>query len=204
MKETFAKHRRIIFDGNGYSDEWEREAERRGLLNLRDSVEAYKCFDLPKNIELFAKHGVMSATEITSRKDILFENYSKIINIEALTMIEMAARDIIPAVSSYIGNLASGLAAKTAAVPAASCAVENDIIIKLSELNSKAYAKLGALKSAEAAAAKIEGAQASATAYRDTVIPAMAQLRAVVDQMETLTASNYWPLPSYGEMMFNV
>ena len=204
LKETFAKHRRIIFDGNGYSEEWAKEAEARGLLNLKTSVDAFKCFDLPKNVELFTAHGVMSAVEVCSRKDILFENYSKIINIEALTMIEMATRDIIPAVSSYVGDLASAAAAKLAVLPEAAFDVERDLITKLSELNSKAYAKVGELRAAEKKAAVTEGAEKMAEAYKSCVLPLMEELRAVVDEMETLTASEYWPLPTYGDMMFRV
>ena len=204
MKETFAKHRRIIFDGNGYSEEWEKEAKERGLLNLKDSVEAYKCFDLPKNIKLFTSHGVMSETEITSRKDILFENYSKIVNIEALTMIEMAAREIIPAVSEYVGDIASNAAAKLAVAPKISCKVEKDLIEKLSALNDKAYVKVEELRAAEAKAAAIEDSEKAAEEYRSVVLPIMAELRTAVDAMESLTASEYWPLPSYGDMMFRV
>ena len=205
IKDTFAAHRRIIFDGNGYSKEWEKEAKARGLLNLKTSVDAYKCFDLPKNIELFTKHGVMNGVEITSRKDILFENYSKIINIEALTMIEMAGRDIIPAVNEYIGDVASSASAKMAVAPNVNCSVEKDIIVKLSDLNAKAYAKVAELRIAEAKAAKISsGSEKMAEAYKDKVLPIMSDLREIVDQMETLTASDYWPLPSYGDMMFRV
>ena len=204
IKDTFTAHRRIIFDGNGYSDEWEKEAKKRGLLNLKTSVDAYKCFDLPKNIELFKKHGVMNEVEINSRKDILFENYSKIINIEALTMIEMASRDIIPAVSEYVGDLANSAAAKLSVVSAVNCDVEKDIITRLSDLNAKAYAKVAELRGAEAKAAKISGSEKMAEAYKDKVLPLMSELREIVDQMETLTASDYWPLPSYGDMMFRV
>ncbi len=204
MKDTFAAHRRIIFDGNGYSEEWEKEAKARGLLDLKTSVDAYKCFDLPKNVELFTRHGVMNEVEITSRKDILFENYSKIINIEALTMIEMAGREIIPAVNEYIGDLATSASAKLAVAPKANCDVERDIITKLSDLNAKAYAKVAELRLAEAEAAKISDSEKMAEAYKDKVLPLMSELREVVDKMEMLTASDYWPLPSYGDMMFRV
>ncbi len=203
IKETFARHKRIIFDGNGYSYEWEREAERRGLLNLRTSVDAFKCFNLPKNVALFERHGVMSASEINSRAEILFENYSKIINIEALTMIEMASRDIIPAVNAYMSSLASGANAKEKLVPG-SCAVERDIIQRLSELCYKAYQTLQTLERAEKLAAATVGEVSRAEAYKETVIPAMNKLREYIDRMEELTASEYWPLPTYGEMMFNV
>ncbi len=204
LKETFAKHQRIIFDGNGYSEEWEVEAEKRGLLNLRSSVDAYKLFNLPKNIKLFTDHGVMSEIELNSRKEILLENYAKIVNIEALTMIEMASRDIIPAVNSYLGEIANTAAAKMAVLPDVCCSVEKDLLKKLSELNAQAYADLEALKQAEAKAAKTEGIIEKAEAYKDLVLPAMEALRGDVDTMETMTASDYWPLPTYGDMMFKI
>ena len=204
MKETFAKHRRIVFDGNGYSEEWEKEAEKRGLLNLKNSVDAYKCFDLKKNIELFTTHGVMNETEVSSRKDILFENYSKIINIEARTMIEMAGRDIIPAVNDYVGDVADTAAAKLAVLPDVSCEVEKDIIKKLSALNAKAYAKVEELRDVEAKAVAISDHEKMADFYCNEVIPVMTELREIVDNMETMTASEYWPLPSYGDMMFGI
>ena len=204
LKDTFKKHRRIIFDGNGYSDEWQAEAEKRGLLNLKTSPEAYKRFNDEKNVKLFVSHGVMSETEIRSRQDILFENYSKIVNIEALTMIEMASRDIIPAVNAYVGDVAGGLSAKLDAVPEAACDVEKDIVKTLSALNSRAYAELAALKRAEAKATKIADFVARAECYCGEVIPAMKALRATVDEMETMTASEYWPMPTYSDLMFNV
>jgi glutamine synthetase len=203
IKDTFTAHRRIIFDGNGYSYEWEKEAEKRGLLNLKNAVDAFKLFDLDKNIKLFGDHGVMNEIEIKSRQDIFFENYSKIINIEALTMIEMAGRDIIPAVNRYVGDVATGANAKEKLIPG-SCAVERDIVQKLSELTYKAYHTLAKLETSEKVAASITNNVARAEAYRDTVIPSMKLLREFVDEMETLTSSEYWPLPSYGDMMFKV
>ena len=203
IKETFTAHKRIIFDGNGYSHEWEREAEARGLLNLKNAVDAFKYFDQPKNIKLFSDHGVMNEVEIRSRQDIFFENYSKIINIEALTMIEMAGRDIIPAVNRYMGDVATGANAKEKLLPG-SCAVERDIVQKLSDLTYKAYHVLAKLEASEKVAADIPDCVARAEAYRDTVIPAMTRLREFVDDMEQLTSSEYWPLPSYGDLMFKV
>ena len=203
IKDTFTAHRRIIFDGNGYSYEWEKEAEKRGLLNLKNAVDAFKLFDLDKNIKLFEEHGVMNEIEIKSRQDIFFENYSKIINIEALTMIEMASRDIIPAVNRYVGDVAMGANAKEKLIPG-SCAVERDIVQKLSDLTYKAYHTLAKLETSEKVAASIANNVARAEAYRDTVIPTMKRLREFVDEMELLTSSEYWPLPSYGDMMFKV
>ena len=204
IRETFAEHKRIIFEGNGYSEEWKEEAKRRGLLNLETSVDAYKTFSDEKNIALFEKHGVMNEVEIRSRQEILLENYSKMVNIEALTMIEMATRDIIPAVNEYVSEVAHTAAIKTQVVENINCSVERDIITKLSTLNAKAYTALGELRRAETEAAKIPSAEERAESYVNKVIPAMEKLRAFVDEMETLTASEYWPLPSYGDMMFNI
>ncbi len=204
LKETFSAHRRIIFDGNGYSEEWEKEAERRGLSNLRTSVDAYKCFNDEKNVKLFASHGVMSRVELESRQEIYLENYSKLINIEALTMIDMASRDIIPAVNSYLGEVANTAAAKMSVLPTANCAVERDIIEKLSELNARAYRGVEKLRLADKAATAISDVEKRAEACRDSVLPAMEELRAAVDEMETVTSSEYWPMPTYGDLMFKI
>ncbi len=204
IKDTFSAHMRILFDGNGYSEEWEKEAEKRGLLNLKTSVDAYKQFNAEKNVKLFIDHGVMSEVEINSREEIYFENYSKIVNIEALTMIEMAMRDIIPAVNAYVTEIADTAGAKKAILPDIDISVESDLMTKLSQLNAKAYAAVEQLKEEEARAAKIANAVKRAEAYCGKVIPAMNALRSCVDAMEPLTATEYWPFPTYGEMMFNV
>jgi len=204
IRETFAAHKRIIFEGNGYSEEWKEEAEKRGLLNLANSVDAYKRFADKKNIELFERHGVMSEVEVRSRQEILLENYSKIVNIEALTMIEMATRDIIPAVNAYVAKVAETAVIKKQMIENVNCSVERDIVTKLSTLNSKAYRALEELKKAEKDAAETENAEKRAEKYVGVVIPAMEKLRSFVDEMETLTASEYWPLPNYGDLMFNI
>ena len=204
IKETFSAHKRILFDGNGYSSEWEKEAVSRGLSNLKTSVDAYKAMMSQKNVELFASHGVMSETELRSREEIYFENYSKIINIEALTMIVMASRDYIPAVERYVAQIADTAAKKISVCPDVSCAVEKDIIRKLSELNAKAYSAVERLKIAETEAASIADAKDRADCYCTRVLPLMSELRQAVDAMETLTASNLWPVPTYGDMMFRV
>ena len=204
IKKTFSAHRRILFDGNGYSDEWEKEAAKRGLLNLKTSVDAYKVFMDSKNVALFSSLGVMSETEMKSREEIYFENYSKIINIEALTMIVMASRDYIPAVESYIAMIADTAAKKLAVCEDVSCAVERDIIRQLSNLNASAYGAVARLRDAETEAASISGACERAECYCTRVLPLMEELRGYVDEMETLTASKYWPVPTYGDMMFRV
>ena len=204
IKETFSAHRRILFDGNGYSEDWEKEAARRGLSNLRTSVDAYKTFMDPKNVALFSSLGVMSEVEMRSREEIYFENYAKIINIEALTMIVMASRDYIPAVEGYIAQIADTATKKMAVCGEASCDVEKSIISRLSEWNSKAFHTVERLREAETEAASIVGAKERAECYCNRVLPLMEELRQAVDAMETLTASKCWPVPTYGDMMFRV
>jgi len=205
LKETFSAHKRIIFRGNGYSEEWQEEAARRGLLNLRDSVEAYRHFNDPENVKLLSTHGVMTETEISSRREIYFENYSKIINIEALTMIEMTMRSIIPAVSSYTAELTAAAEVKGRVLGKPGCAlVELNLAERLSVLNTRAFTLTEELKVAEKRAAAEKDGERMAAAYRDNVIPVMTKLRAAVDEMETLTASTHWPFPSYGQMMFRI
>ncbi len=204
IKDTLTAHRRIIFDGNGYSQEWEREAASRGLSNHKTSVDAYKTFMDKKNVELFSSMNVMSETEMRSREEILFENYAKIINIEALTMIVMASRDYIPAVETYIAQIADTAQKKRTVCEDASCAMEKDLIRRLSELNSHAYASVEALKNAETQAASLTDAKERAECYCSRVLPLMDELRAAVDEMETLTCGKLWPVPTYGDMMFRV
>ncbi len=204
IKDTFVAHHRIIFDGNGYSEEWEREAATRGLANLKSSVDAYKTFMEPKNVRLFTSLGVMSESEMHSREEIYFENYAKIVNIEALTMIVMATRDYIPAVEKYIAQIADTAAKKLAVCPDVSCAVEKDIIRRLSELNSNAYSAAERLRTAETEAASAQSARDRAVCYATRVLPIMDELRQAVDAMEQLTASSLWPVPTYGDMMFRV
>ena len=204
IKDTFTKHRRIIFNGNGYSEEWEQEAARRGLSNLKNSVDAYKTFAQKKNIELFARHGVMSEVEVLSRQEILFENYSKIINIEAKTMVDMTARDILPAVHGFVAELAAGVAAKKAAVPGVDVSAETDVITRLSTLTGETYAIMQQLREAGSKARHQKSAFAMAESFCYEVLPLMCELRAKVDKMETLTASNRWPMPTYGDLMFNI
>ena len=204
LASTFKKHRRILFSGNSYSEEWQKEAERRGLSNFRTAPEAYAHFDDEKNVKLFKKFGVMSETEMHSRREIFFECYRKIKNIEARTMLEMTIRDIIPAVSKYIGELSCAVNAKVMAVKGINTTCETELIEKLSELLSKTYDAYGKLVKAEkAAVAKTDDEEASFF-YMSTVEAKMQALRKVVDEMETLTAREAWPMPTYGEITFRI
>ena len=204
IRTTFTNHKRVIFNGNGYSEEWEKEAKLRGLPNLKTSVDAYKTFNSKENIELFRRQGVMSETEIVSRQEIMLENYSKVINIEALTLIEMIMRDIIPAVNSYTGKLVADINTKQGIVGEAGVRVEKTLAKKLSTLNGEVYDLVQSLVSAEKFAASQDDHEKMADAYLEKVIPLMERIRVKVDTMETLTASEYWPFPTYGEMLFGV
>lgn len=204
IKETFTRHRRILFNGNGYSRDWEEEAARRGLSNLKTAPDAFKTFTDRKNVELFARHGVMSEVEMRSREEILYENYAKVINIEAKTMIEMAGREIIPAVTAYVKDVAKAAAATTAVVPTADVSAQIDTVTQLSALIGKAYGTLTALREADDAAKQQETGEAMASYFLSHVIPVMRELRETVDEMEALTAINYWPMPNYGDLLFSI
>ncbi|MBS7526012.1 glutamine synthetase III [Fusibacter paucivorans] len=201
VKETIAKHKRIVFNGNNYAEEWVVEAEKRGLLNLKSTVEALPYFISEKNIELFTKHGVYSESEMHSRYEINLESYCKILNIEALTMVEMATKEILPAVLDYVSDLGKTAAQKKAVSASISCEVEEKLLGKLSKLADNLYAKVGELES-KLASTESESTRAEAEYYRNTVIPAMEELRIVADELETVVGKKYWPYPTYGEILF--
>ena len=204
LARTFKEHRRILFAGNSYSEEWEREAMARGLSNFKTSPEAYEHFTDDKNVLLFKKFGVMSETEMRSRREILFESYRKIKNIEARTMLEMTIRDIIPAVSSYIGELSEDVNAKRAAIKNINVDCECAIIENLSTLLSKTYDAYNALLRAEKTAVGKKCDEAAAFYYKDTVEAKMNSLRKLVDEMEILTKRSAWPMPTYGDITFRI
>ena len=204
IRSVLIKHKRIIFNGNGYDDAWLAEAERRGLLNLRTTPEALPYYLADKNVALFTKHRVYTRTEMEARYEIHLENYSKILNIEALTMLEMARRDIMPAVSSYLRELSETATAIHAVSVTADCSYEESIIPEMSALLGDAYRKVRSLDEALMGAKTVEGSQALANYYRDKVFSAMAELRITIDQLETMTPSDKWPVPSYGDLLFSV
>ena len=205
IKRVIKEHKRIIFNGDGYADAWKVEAAKRGLTNLPTTVDALPHYTDEKNVKLFTKHKIYTEVEMQSRQDIILETYSKTINIEALTASDMVKRDILPAVSSYVAELAGGVAAKKAISEDIPCEAELDIIKRLSGLQDCAYKKLAALDDAVIGVKEIgEDPIKVATYYKDSVITAMTELRAVVDEMETLVSSDYWPYPSYGDLMFRV
>ena len=205
IQRVIRQHKRIIFNGNGYDDAWIQEAtEKRGLLNLRTTPEALPYYLADKNVALFTKHRVYTRTEMEARYEIHLENYSKILNIEALTMLEMARRDIMPAVSSYLRELSETATAIHAVSVTADCSYEESIIPEMSALLGDAYRKVRSLDEALMGAKTVEGSQALANYYRDKVFSAMAELRITIDQLETMTPSDKWPVPSYGDLLFSV
>ena len=205
VRRVMQQHKRIIFNGDGYSEAWTEEAKRRGLLNLPTTVDALPRYLDQKNVELFTSHKIYTEAEMEARYETIIEEYSKTLNIEALTMSEMVRRDILPAVSGYIASLAEAVASKRAAVAGLPCAAETSLIQKLSSLLDSAYEKVEALDTLVAdGKAESHNALTVATYYKDVIIPAMNELRAVVDQVEVDTASQFWPYPSYGDLMFRV
>ena len=203
IADTLREHKRILFLGNSYSKEWEIEAAARGLSNYKNSPEAYAHFTDEKNVRLFSSFGVMSEAEMRSRREIFFEGYRKTKNIEALTMIEMTLRDFIPAVSRYVSDLSDAVAKKRAVIDRIDTTAECELIDKLSTLINKTYSACRELESAESMAKK-KAAEDASYYYVKTVIPRMDALRAAVDAMEALTARDYWPVPTYGDMLFSI
>ena len=203
IKKTVTDHKRIIFNGNGYDDAWIAEAEKRGLLNLRSTPECLPYSLHEKNMKLFISHKVYSETEMRARYEILSENYCKIINIEALTMIDMAKKDILPAVSKYSHELSDTVIAKAACGDIES-GYEQELLAKVSKLNTAAYKKTEKLEQAVLKAKEISETQELSMYYKDAVFAAMSELRITVDELETVVPADIWPYPSYGDMLFSV
>ncbi len=202
--KTIKAHKRIIFNGNGYSDEWVKEAEARGLKNLRSTPEAIPCLVADKNVRLFEKYGVYTRHELEARHDIFLENYCKTVRIEALTAKEIATRKIFHAVNRCVADMCENIASKHNVLPAVDTTIEEDVAARLSALNSTMMAAVSELDAATLAADKISDPREQALFYADTVLPAMDKVRAAADEMETLCGSSYWPLPTYGELLFSV
>ncbi len=203
IKETIQKHKRIIFNGDGYSEEWEIEAGQRGLLNLKNTPAALPYFIKEKNLNLFEKHRVFTKTEVHSRYDILMDNYCKLVRIEALTMVEMVRRDYLPAITAYTAQLASTATIKKSISADLDVSAETAILKKLSTLTGEIYRAVEELDQAvqtpPAGDIAVQGAY-----YCDVICPAMAALRGPVDLAETLTAANHWPVPTYTDLLFTV
>ena len=204
LRDTFTEHSRILFGGNSYSKEWEEEAAARGLSNFKTSTEAYAHFDDEKNVALFEKFGVMNSVEMRSRREIYFANYRKIKNIEAKTMLEMTIRDYIPAVNKYIGDLAASLKNVSEFLPDIKISEEKKHIEHLGDLLAKTYRAYNKLEKLEKRAIATENTEAAAFLYSREVDVAMAELRSTVDALEVITAREYWPVPTYGDMTYGI
>lgn len=204
IKEQLAAHRRVIFNGNGYSDAWIEEAERRGLPNIKSMVEAIPALTSDASVKMFEEFKVFTKAELESRVEIEYEAYSKAINIEAKTMLDMAGKQIIPAAVKYATMLADSLGKVKAACPAADTSVQEELLTETSAYLSDMKVALAALTDAVEKAAAIEGNKEQATAFHDVVVPAMAALRAPADKLEMIVDKELWPMPSYGDLIFEV
>ena len=202
IKKYATEHQRIVFGGNGYSDEWVAEAERRGLPNIKSMVEAIPALTTDKAINLFEKYKVFTKAELESRAEIKYENYSKAINIEARTMIDMATKQIIPAVIKYTKELADTINAVKAA--GADVSVQSELLTEISALLVESKSALKALTEVTEKAAEMEEGEEQARYYHSTVVQAMAALRSPVDKLEMIVDKEAWPMPSYGDLMFEV
>ncbi len=202
IKEYMKKHQRIIFNGNGYADEWVVEAERRGLPNIKSMVEAVETLTTDKAVKLFEKFHIFTKAELESREEVLYETYSKTINIEALTMIDMASRQIIPSVVKYTKSLADTVIAVKEA--GADAAVQAELLSKVCGKLAEAKAALVKLQEAETKAGAMETGRRQAFMYKDEVKTAMDELRAPVDELEMLVDKEVWPYPTYADLMFEV
>lgn len=204
VKKTYKEHKRIIFNGNNYSPEWLLEARKRGLEEYRTTPEALPVYIKQKNINLFVKHNIYKQTELISRYEILIDNYSKVISIEALTMIDMVKKEIIPAVCTYSKVLTDNVLAKKQISKTLNCDLEETLLQKISMLSGSLIKKVETLEQACLHAKENKEPLCNALFYKDNVLPAMNELRAVCDELETVTGKNYWPFPTYTDLMFSV
>lgn len=204
LKKILKEHKAIIFNGNNYAPEWVEEAESRGLLNLKSSAEALPHYTDEKNIKLFEKHGVYTKLELESRKEILLEKYCQTINIEALTMLEMVKKDIIPAICNYSKDLTQGALAKKNLSSDIDVSLETSLVSKISSLSACLSKKTTELDKVLLDAKDIEDSEELAKFYHDTVLSQMNEVRAIADELETIVGKGYWPFPTYTDLLFSV
>ena len=203
IRDVMVNHKRIIFNGDGYSEEWQEEAAKRGLLNLKSTVDALPLLKDDKNVALFEKHKVFSRTEINSRIDIILENYSKILHIEALTLIDMMNREVIPAISAYTDTLCTAVLNKNS-LGGVNSTVERELLSRLSAANKEIFTLTGELKMVVASAERTTDMLEKATVYHDKILKLMNDIRKYADSAESVMPSDYWPYPSYGDLLFNL
>ena len=203
IKKYATEHQRIVFNGNGYSDEWVKEAERRGLPNIKTMVESIECLTYDNAVEMFEKFDVFSRAELESRAEIKYEAYSKAINIEARSMIDIASKHIIPAVIQYVTSLANSINQVKQASAAAYTGVQEELLIQSADLLKDTKEALRALETVVAEVPETEGKE-QAFFFMQKVVPAMEALRKPVDELEMIVNKNMWPMPSYGDLLFEV
>ena len=204
IKETIQKHKRIIFNGNGYDNSWVEEAEKRGLANLKTTPDALKHLMDTKNVLLFTGHRIFSKEELAARYDIMMENYCKVINIEALTMLDMARKDILPAMSDYCKELAETISSKKAVCADIDCSYEQETLTNLSSLVSAMYKQVNKLDEDLIKIKSSEDVTEIGDYYKNTILSDMTAIRISSDMMETIASAEKWPYPSYGELLFGV
>ena len=204
MAKTYREHKRVIFSGNNYTAEWVKEAEKRGLHNYPSTPDALPHFSDARNLELFRKHHVFSETEVVSRQEILTENYNKAINIEALTMLDMAKKQILPCAIAFGKHLTDAYMAKKQCGLDLSLEAEEGLLKKVSYLSASIAQKIQALEAKVIQARGIEDVAAAARCYHDHVFAAMQELRESCDELETIAPENLWPFPTYSQLMFYV
>jgi len=201
LHDTFRNHSRIIFNGNGYGDEWLKEALSRGLSNLRDTVDALPAYIAEKNVQLFTRHGILTRAEMEARYEIHLENYCKVVSIEASTLLDMIRRGILPAVFSYINDLAATCFRQKEIVGAA--VATESILKRVSSLNDALYEAAQSLGTAMDNAPAVDGGIASAQYYRDTIRSLVAETGDIISDLEAIVGTKYWPYPTYAEILFH-
>ena len=204
IQKTIKAHKRIIFNGNGYEDAWLEEAARRGLSNLRTTPDCVPHMLDKKNVEMLTSHKVYTAAELEARCEILMENYCKVVRIEALTMVDMVQKDILPAVEAYSAAVSGAAATKLALDTDAPCNYEKKLVKKLSALADQMDDKAEKLSLAMVKLKMVDGIEEEAATIRDEILPRMNELRVAADEAETVTAAKYWPFPTYGELLFGL
>jgi len=204
LRDTFRTHRRIIFNGNGYGEAWMKEAEQRGLSNFRNAVDALPSYIDPINVALFSRHGILTSSEMQARYEIHLENYCKVTAIEANTLLDMTRRSILPAVSRYADYLSQAVFHRTNCGMPVSGKMEQATLRQITTLNDKLFSITHALERAVAKAPDIDAGIRSARYYRDEIAARVAKAGELINQLESITAADFWPYPTYADILFSV